>query len=136
MHPLLQNPRAEAKTENIYVANEKDLPPPGTPVRIVFEGVRREVAEGTRRVQVYVTGRVQGVGFRAFTQREARKLELTGRVKNLDDGRVEATIEGDGKKIDQLLETLKRGPRASKVERLEAKDLEARGDFDTFEIDY
>ncbi|MFW6163963.1 MAG: YdjY domain-containing protein, partial [Planctomycetota bacterium] len=58
--PLLQNPRAEAAKENIYKANADTLPKPGTAVRLVFQRVMPEVAAGTRRVHVFITGRVQG----------------------------------------------------------------------------
>ncbi len=68
-----------------------------------------------RRIHVIVSGRVQGVGFRAFTQSEARKLHLSGYVLNRDDGTVEAVIEGPSDTVDRLLELLKRGPDGARV---------------------
>ncbi|MFP4058065.1 MAG: acylphosphatase [Candidatus Brocadiia bacterium] len=91
---------------------------------------------GTRRVHVFLTGRVQGVGFRAFTQREARRLGLTGWVKNLADGRVEAVAEGPASKVEALLAKIRRGPRAARVEKLESRDEEPTGEFRQFEIRY
>ena len=133
---LLQNPRAEARTENLYRANVKDLPKAGTRVVMVFERVTRKVPPGTRRVHLFVSGRVQGVGFRAFTQREARRLKLTGFVRNLADGRVEAVVEGPQKSVAALLAKLQRGPRAARVEKLDATDEPPAGDFESFEVRY
>jgi acylphosphatase len=87
---------------------------------------------GLRRVHVFVSGRVQGVGFRAFTQQQARLLKLTGWVRNLDDGRVEAVIEGPAKAVDALLVKLKIGPGGARVDATEAKDEPAEGKFDDF----
>ncbi|MBM4033910.1 MAG: acylphosphatase [Planctomycetes bacterium] len=95
-----------------------------------------KAAEGAKRVHVFISGRVQGVGFRAWAEREARVLGLKGWVKNLPDGRVEGVIEGAPDKVAALLEKLKAGPRAAKVENLEAKDEPATGEFDDFGIRY
>ncbi|MBM4037836.1 MAG: acylphosphatase [Planctomycetes bacterium] len=92
--------------------------------------------EGAKRVHVFVTGRVQGVGYRAWTEREARVLGLKGWVKNLPDGRVEAVIEGPPDKVGTLVEKLKAGPRAAKVDNVEAKDEPAEGGFEGFDIRY
>ncbi len=134
--PLLQNPRAEATQENLYKANAQALPPAGAAVRLVFQRVMAKVAAGTRRVHVFITGRVQGVGFRAYTQREARRRKLAGWVRNLADGRVEAVVEGPGAQVDALLERLKRGPRAARVANLDAQAEPAEGGLETFDIRY
>ena len=134
--PLFQNPRAEARKENLYKANVKALPKAGSRVVVVFERVVRKAAPGTRRVHAFISGRVQGVGFRAFTQREARRLKLTGWVRNLADGRVEPDIVGPAKLVDALLATLTRGPRAARVETLATKGEPPGGQFETFEIRY
>ncbi len=131
--PLIQNSRAEARTENIYKTNLDLLPEKGTAVTLVFEKPR--AAPGTIRVHAFLSGRVQGVGFRAFTQREARKLELTGWVKNLPDGRVETVIEGPEAAVTQLLAKLKRGPRAARVSGLEKMEEPARATFRDFTIE-
>jgi len=134
--PLIQNPRAECKEQNIYTPNLPELPKPGTPAVVIFERVMPRAVEGAKRVHVFVTGRVQGVGYRAWTEREARVLGLKGWVKNLPDGRVEAVIEGPPDKVGTLVEKLKAGPRAAKVDNVEAKDEPAEGGFEGFDIRY
>ncbi len=87
------------------------------------------------RVSATVIGVVQGVGFRYWTQRHARRLGITGRVRNGADGRsVEVVAEGDSRAIDELLTLLRRGPPGSVVERMEARRETARGEFDAFAI--
>jgi len=132
--PFFQNVRAECREQNIYRPNVAIIPKPGTPVRLIFERAMPKAAEGAKRVHLFISGRVQGVGFRAFTQREASTLGVTGWVKNLADGRVEAVVEGPKEKVDALLEKLQRGPRAARVEKLEAKDEAAEGGFQKFDI--
>ena len=56
-----------------------------------------------KRVRLYISGRVQGVFFRAETQRTARNLKLTGWVRNMEDGRVEALLEGEDLSVDQMV---------------------------------
>ena len=132
--PLFQNPRPEGKEDNIYTANLEVLPPAGTVVQVVFRRVMRKLPEGFRRVRVVVAGRVQGVGFRAFTQRRARMLKLTGFVRNLADGRVEAVIEGQSKSIDELVLKLRSGPRAARVADVQVKEELPEGDMKDFGI--
>ena len=134
--PLVQNPRRESTRENIYLANAAALPAPTVPVRMIFRRVMPVIAPGVRRVRVFVHGRVQGVGFRAFTQRHARLLGVGGFVRNLPDGRVEAVVEGPGAKVAELLEKLKRGPRPARVEKVDAKDEPPEGDAKEFEVKY
>ncbi len=64
---------------------------------------------------IIVTGLVQGVGFRWFVEREARKLCLTGYVRNLYTGEVEVMVEGDRGMIEELIKVLRVGNRASRV---------------------
>jgi acylphosphatase len=76
---------------------------------------------------------VQGVGFRAFVEDEARALGLAGWVRNLDDGRVEAYAVGTASQLDQLTARLHRGPMMSEVrgvEQLEA-EMQQLGSFHT-----
>ena len=68
-----------------------------------------------KRVRVTISGRVQGVGFRYFTQREGERLGLVGWVKNLSNGDVEAEAEGDEAQVDAFVEAMRRGPPASRV---------------------
>lgn len=65
-----------------------------------------------------IEGRVQGVGFRWFVLREARALGLDGRVWNVADGAVELEAEGTGDALRQLIATVRRGPPASRVQRV------------------
>jgi acylphosphatase len=88
----------------------------------------------SRRVYVLVTGRVQGVGFRAFTHIQATKLGLTGYVLNRSDGAVEAVIEGPRGKVQQLLQQMKQGPEDARVKELRITDQAYRSKFKRFEI--
>src|SRR5436190_18089811 len=63
------------------------------------------------RVHWFVSGQVQGVGFRAFTYESARDLKLRGWVRNLTDRRVEIVAQGPQKQVEQLLERVKKGPQ-------------------------
>jgi len=72
-----------------------------------------------RRLVALVSGRVQGVGYRAFAQRKARELGLTGYAENLPDGRVEVVAEGEEEDLKLFLEFLKRGPRLAEVEAVD-----------------
>ncbi|MCI0495901.1 acylphosphatase [candidate division KSB1 bacterium] len=64
---------------------------------------------------IIVKGLVQGVGFRWFVEREAKKLRLAGYVKNLFDGNVEVEVEGDRGLIEELIAVLRVGNRSSRV---------------------
>ncbi len=74
--------------------------------------------------QVHVTGRVQGVAFRWHTVEVARSLGVDGWVRNLDDGRVEAWIEGPSEQVEKMLEWLGTGPPAARVDGIESRDRE------------
>ena len=72
-----------------------------------------------------VSGRVQGVSYRYFTQQAARELELTGWVKNLPDGTVEVRVAGDGEVVERFREQLREGPRFASVDRIAEEPLDA-----------
>lgn len=91
-------------------------------------------AADMRRVMVFISGHVQGVGFRAFTEQEARRLEVGGWVRNLADGRVQAVIEGPGGKVASLLELLGQGPPGGRVDRVELSAQAVKGDLGTFRV--
>lgn len=78
-----------------------------------------------RTVLARVTGRVQGVGFRDWTRREAVALGLSGWVRNEADGAVSALLSGPQAAVAAMLERLRQGPRAARVEHVEARDAEA-----------
>jgi acylphosphatase len=87
-----------------------------------------------RRMHAVVHGRVQGVGFRDATWREARRLGLDGWVKNRFDGTVEVTAEGDQAALRELEQFLRQGPRMAKVASVEAHFQEPRGDLGPFQV--
>lgn len=89
-----------------------------------------------QRVHVYVSGRVQGVFFRAETQKTATGLKLNGWVRNMDDGRVEAVFEGGRQEIDKMLDWCRQGPPASRVDHVEVIDEPFTGDLQGFRIVY
>ena len=77
-----------------------------------------------------VEGRVQGVGFRWFVHREAARLGLRGFVRNTEHGTVELAAAGPAEAMAQLRAALERGPRGSRVDRLEEEEL-APGEAET-----
>lgn len=86
-----------------------------------------------RRVHVFVSGKVQGVGFRNFVQAKAQALNLTGWVRNLADKRVELVAEGPGAGIDELLKAVGRGSAMAKVDKVEVAEKPHKGEFKAFE---
>ena len=78
-------------------------------------------------IDVVVTGRVQKVGFRAFTKRNALILGVKGYVENLDDGRVHAVLEGDQHQVEKMLEAIRQGPVASQVRDVKVTEIEKSG---------
>lgn len=75
-----------------------------------------------RTIRLRIVGRVQGVGFRDALRREATRLGVTGWVRNLAGGDVEAVAQGDSAALDALLAWARRGPAAARVERVERSD--------------
>lgn len=89
---------------------------------------------GVARYQLLVSGRVQGVGYRVATQKQAQKLGLTGWVKNQLDGNVEIVVEGDIPALSQFVEWAWQGPRFAKVDRIAQTESVASGEFRQFNI--
>ncbi len=87
-----------------------------------------------RRVQVYYSGMVQGVGFRFTAERIAQGLSLAGWVKNLADGRVELLCEGEEAALSDLLKKIKGGIMKRYVETAEVSWSGATGEFKDFQI--
>ncbi len=87
-------------------------------------------------VQAIVYGRVQGVFFRAFVSRRASELGLTGYVRNLPRGTVEIQAEGGRKELEKLIDYLKVGPPAAKVEKVITNWSEYTGSYSSFNIRY
>jgi len=88
------------------------------------------------RARVYITGWVQGVFFRSETQDEATRQGVTGWVRNLPDGRVEAVFEGEKGRVDRLIEFCRRGPPGARVAKVEVVWEDYRGEFRGFRIRY
>jgi len=87
-----------------------------------------------QRLHVLISGIVQGVGFRYYVISHARRLNVKGFVKNLDDGRVEVVAEGDSKKLEELKKLLKKGPYGSKVEDAEITTEKYENEFQDFDV--
>ncbi len=83
-----------------------------------------------------VTGIVQGVGFRYATMFEARRLRVTGYVRNLNDGSVEAVGEGPERDVAALLAWLKQGPPGAVVREVTVVERPYTGRFDRFTVEY
>ena len=86
------------------------------------------------RAHVVVSGRVQGVWFRGSMEEEARRLGVSGWVRNLPDGRVEAVVEGDDPRVAEALVFLRRGPPHASVESVEVRDEPCTGERGEFEL--
>ena len=86
------------------------------------------------RVTAIVTGLVQGVNFRWFTQRRASELGVVGYVRNRSDGSVEFVAEGSRDALERLLDLARVGPPSAVVENVEAKWAASTGEFRHFEI--
>jgi acylphosphatase len=76
----------------------------------------------TKRVRVVVSGRVQGVGFRWYCRDEAERLAVSGFVRNLPDGRVEAAFEGEPAAVDAMVQWCREGPAWARVGSVDVSD--------------
>ncbi|MDT7809074.1 MAG: acylphosphatase [Acidobacteriota bacterium] len=82
-----------------------------------------------------VSGEVQGVGFRFFTQRVAARHQVVGYVRNLDDGRVEVFAEGSPEGVEGFKHDLAAGPQHARVEQVEELSVEPTGRYLNFRIE-
>ena len=89
-----------------------------------------------QRLHAIISGRVQGVSFRYYTQQEAQKLGVKGWIRNRPERTVEVTAEGERDKLDDLLAFLHHGPPAAKVENVQSTWSDAIGEFSDFQITY
>ncbi|MBI5136349.1 MAG: acylphosphatase [Nitrospirae bacterium] len=85
--------------------------------------------------EIWVSGHVQGVWFRAFTQKAAQALGVTGYVENLPDGRVHLVAEGTPDRVAALLARLEEGPPGARVDHITSEPVEAEA-FTAFTIRY
>ena len=86
------------------------------------------------RLHCFVSGRVQGVSYRAYTQREAMQLGLTGWVRNCPDGRVELVAEGEEAALQQLIAWCRQGPPAAIVAEVDTQWDADAGAYRAFDI--
>ncbi|WP_024297662.1 acylphosphatase [Methylomicrobium lacus] len=87
-----------------------------------------------RRVKIVVSGRVQGVYFRLFTQNKAKHLAILGTVRNLPDGRVEIYAEAEHLMIDKFVKWCSKGPVTARVDSIEVTELEPELSYTAFDI--
>lgn len=94
-------------------------------------------SDGLVEAYVYlIRGRVQDVGFRAFTEREAEKLSVRGHVRNLADGRVEVLAQGDEFALGELESRLREGPRSAKVDGVDREEVPVDSSLSSFRVRY
>lgn len=91
----------------------------------------------TQAKRFYVSGRVQGVGFRFFAERTALSLGVGGYVRNLFDGRVEVYAVGSAEQMDAMKSALQRGPRMAAVDRVDEQDADILREYaNVFSIEH
>ena len=90
--------------------------------------------ENIVRVHIWVIGRVQGVGFRAFVVSSAGFIGVLGWVRNVGWNTVEAVAEGSRQQVDQFIQAVKTGPRASRVDESRQEEETPTGEFSGFEM--
>ena len=86
--------------------------------------------------EIIVDGRVQGVGYRFFTERAAARFDIKGWSRNLPDGRVMLEIEGEKDKAEKFIRELEKGPSMSRVENVNVKWKPFQGSFTGFHIKF
>ena len=86
------------------------------------------------RAHLVITGLVQGVSYRASARFEALRLKLTGWVRNLPNGDVEAIVEGEPTGVEQFIAWCRRGPEEAQVESVKHDAAPATGEFTTFAV--
>lgn len=91
-------------------------------------------ASDPARAHIWVTGRVQGVGFRAYVEYSARKIGVNGWVRNVGYETVEAIAEGTLEQVEQLILAMKTGPRASRVDECRVEYETPAGEFHEFQV--
>ena len=85
---------------------------------------------------VLISGKVQGVWFRANTKEKARQLDIKGWVRNLPDGRVEAVFQGEKEMVEEMIKWCYKGPPLAEVENVEVEWKEPEEEFEDFSILY
>jgi acylphosphatase len=80
-----------------------------------------------KAVRLYIQGIVQGVFFRQFVKENAERHDVKGFVRNLEDGRVEVFAEGDIENVNKIIELCQKGPKHSKIDKVEIKEEKFQG---------
>jgi acylphosphatase len=88
------------------------------------------------RIHIWVTGRVQGVGFRSFVQQSGVHFDLTGWVRNVGYDMVETVAEGSCDRLEKFAQAVKTGPRAGRVDETRVEWESANGEFQNFGVKY
>ncbi|MDX1582533.1 MAG: acylphosphatase [Thermoanaerobaculia bacterium] len=83
-----------------------------------------------------IHGKVQGVGYRFFATRVARRLGLKGWIRNLRDGTVDAAVEGESDSIDEWIEEIREGPRYAEVTKIDQESKAYQGKFGEFDVKF
>ena len=96
----------------------------------------RDAQSQRKRIHVFYSGRVQGVGFRMSAEESAHGLGVVGWVKNLRDGRVELVGEGEEPRLKQFLDQIQAGPMKNFIQHVDISWSYAEDTFDDFEIRY
>ena len=89
-----------------------------------------------QRIHIFLTGKVQGVFFRQATKVVAIKNNVTGWVKNLENGEVEILLEGDDKNVNSVIDWCRNGPANSRVDEVKIEQQEFSGQYSNFEVSY
>lgn len=89
-----------------------------------------------QRVRLFVKGKVQGVFFRQALKVKAKQNNVSGWVKNLKDGRVEAVLEGEDVDVSSVVEWCHAGPANARVEDIEIRNEKFKNEFEKFEVLY
>ncbi|PIV63472.1 MAG: acylphosphatase [bacterium (Candidatus Ratteibacteria) CG_4_10_14_3_um_filter_41_18] len=89
-----------------------------------------------KRIRLFISGYVQGVGFRWYVQRLAKRINVYGFVRNLRDGRVEALVEGKDELVEQFLQNLKEGSFKDQLEEIKKSEEEYQKEYSDFTIKF
>ena len=94
------------------------------------------MTESNKRLHGFISGRVQGVGFRYFTQQIANELAITGGVQNTWDGKVEFVAEGTEEQLSVFKRKVSRGPSSTTITDMKITGMAANGDFHSFRVKF
>ncbi len=94
------------------------------------------MSNSVKTFKIVLAGRVQGVGFRYFTESRASKYAIRGHVRNRPDGKVEIVCQGNSKDLDQFIEEVKKGPSFAEVADINIEKVENSRNYNSFEIKF